>query len=37
MTDTPESIVAHVYADVDPSLWPAATRSVRAQLDYLEG
>jgi glyoxylase-like metal-dependent hydrolase (beta-lactamase superfamily II) len=34
---TPESIVAHVYADVPPSLWPAATRSVRAQLDYLRG
>ncbi|WP_018547937.1 MBL fold metallo-hydrolase [Streptomyces sp. LaPpAH-108] len=28
-------IVAHVYADVDPSLWPAAELSVRAQLDYL--
>jgi hypothetical protein len=24
-----------VYADVDPSLWPAATLSVRAQLRYL--
>ena len=24
-----------VYADVDRSLWPAAERSVRAQLDYL--
>ena len=32
---TPEAIVAHVYADVDPILWPAAERSVRAQLDYL--
>ncbi|MFF0338668.1 MBL fold metallo-hydrolase [Kribbella sp. NPDC004875] len=32
---TPESIVEHVYADVDPTLWPAAERSVRAQLDYL--
>ena len=32
---TPEAIVAHVYADVDPTLWPAAERSVRAQLDYL--
>ncbi|MFD8912978.1 MBL fold metallo-hydrolase [Streptomyces sp. NPDC059575] len=29
------AIVAHVYADVDPSLWPAAELSVRAQLDYL--
>lgn len=34
---SPESIVAHVYADVHPSLWPAAERSVRAQLDYLRG
>jgi len=32
---TPESIVEHVYADVDKTLWPAAERSVRAQLDYL--
>lgn len=32
---TPEAIVAHVYADVDPILWPAAERSVRAQLAYL--
>jgi glyoxylase-like metal-dependent hydrolase (beta-lactamase superfamily II) len=32
---TPEAIVEHVYADVDKSLWPAAERSVRAQLDYL--
>ncbi|MDX6262957.1 MAG: hypothetical protein QOH84_4645 [Kribbellaceae bacterium] len=32
---TPEAIVQHVYADVDPILWPAAERSVRAQLDYL--
>jgi glyoxylase-like metal-dependent hydrolase (beta-lactamase superfamily II) len=28
-------IVAHVYADVDSSLWPAAELSVRAQLEYL--
>ncbi|MFI7318208.1 MBL fold metallo-hydrolase [Streptomyces venezuelae] len=28
-------VVAHVYADVDRSLWPAAELSVRAQLDYL--
>ncbi|WP_371406586.1 MBL fold metallo-hydrolase [Kribbella sp. NBC_00662] len=34
---TPEAIVEHVYADVDRSLWPAAERSVRAQLDYLNG
>ncbi|MBV7696044.1 MBL fold metallo-hydrolase [Streptomyces sp. TRM70350] len=33
---TPSQIVAHVYADVDRSLWPAAELSVRAQLDYLE-
>ncbi|WUJ74388.1 MBL fold metallo-hydrolase [Kribbella soli] len=34
---TPEAIVEHVYADVDKALWPAAERSVRAQLDYLNG
>ncbi|WP_049576257.1 MBL fold metallo-hydrolase [Streptomyces sp. SBT349] len=32
---TPSEIVAHVYADVDPVVWPAAELSVRAQLDYL--
>jgi glyoxylase-like metal-dependent hydrolase (beta-lactamase superfamily II) len=32
---TPKAIVRHVYADVPPTLWPAAERSVRAQLDYL--
>ncbi|MEV6319388.1 MBL fold metallo-hydrolase [Streptomyces sp. NPDC051776] len=32
---TAPDIVAHVYADVDRSLWPAAELSVRAQLDYL--
>ncbi|MEU5114183.1 MBL fold metallo-hydrolase [Streptomyces longwoodensis] len=32
---TPEEVVAHVYADVDRSLWPAAELSVRAQLEYL--
>lgn len=32
---TVPEIVAHVYADVDRSLWPAAGLSVRAQLDYL--
>ena len=34
---TPKAIVRHVYADVDPILWPAAERSVHAQLDYLNG
>jgi glyoxylase-like metal-dependent hydrolase (beta-lactamase superfamily II) len=33
---TPREVVARVYADVDPSLWPAAEQSVRAQLEYLE-
>ncbi|MCF3100421.1 MBL fold metallo-hydrolase [Streptomyces roseoverticillatus] len=32
---TPSEVVAHVYADVDHSLWPAAELSVRAQLEYL--
>lgn len=32
---TPGDVVAHVYADVDRSLWPAAELSVRAQLEYL--
>ncbi|GGP00546.1 MBL fold metallo-hydrolase [Wenjunlia tyrosinilytica] len=32
---TPGEVVAHVYADVDRALWPAAELSVRAQLDYL--
>jgi len=32
---TAEEVVATVYADVDPTLWPAATWSVRAQLAYL--
>jgi glyoxylase-like metal-dependent hydrolase (beta-lactamase superfamily II) len=32
---TVQEVVAHVYADVDRSLWPAAELSVRAQLDYL--
>ena len=31
----PQAVVEHVYADVDPILWPAAELSVRAQLDYL--
>jgi glyoxylase-like metal-dependent hydrolase (beta-lactamase superfamily II) len=32
---TPRQVVEMVYADVDQVLWPAAERSVRAQLDYL--
>ncbi|MFF7393322.1 MBL fold metallo-hydrolase [Streptomyces scabiei] len=32
---SPGDVVAHVYADVDRSLWPAAELSVRAQLEYL--
>lgn len=32
---TPQEVVAHVYAEVDRDLWPAAELSVRAQLDYL--
>jgi glyoxylase-like metal-dependent hydrolase (beta-lactamase superfamily II) len=32
---TPREVVERVYADVDPSLWPAAELSVRAQLEYL--
>jgi glyoxylase-like metal-dependent hydrolase (beta-lactamase superfamily II) len=32
---SPAEIVAMIYTDVDPSLWPAAEWSVRAQLDYL--
>jgi glyoxylase-like metal-dependent hydrolase (beta-lactamase superfamily II) len=34
-TSAPE-VVAAVYADVDPALWPAAELSVRAQLEYLD-
>ncbi|MFF4404851.1 MBL fold metallo-hydrolase [Streptomyces sp. NPDC001262] len=33
---TAAEVVAHVYADVDRALWPAAELSVRAQLDYLD-
>jgi glyoxylase-like metal-dependent hydrolase (beta-lactamase superfamily II) len=33
---TAEEVVARVYADVDPILWPAAELSVRAQLAHLE-
>lgn len=32
---TPAEVVAVVYAEVDRSLWPAAEKSVEAQLDYL--
>jgi len=32
---SPADVVRVVYADVDRALWPAAERSVRAQLDYL--
>ncbi|MFJ8661112.1 MBL fold metallo-hydrolase [Streptomyces sp. NPDC093795] len=32
---TAAEVVAHVYADVDRSLWPAAELSVRAQLEFL--
>ncbi|WP_328914364.1 MULTISPECIES: MBL fold metallo-hydrolase [unclassified Streptomyces] len=32
---TAPDVVAHVYADVDRTLWPAAELSVLAQLDYL--
>jgi glyoxylase-like metal-dependent hydrolase (beta-lactamase superfamily II) len=30
-----QDVVRRVYVDVDPSVWPAAELSVRAQLDYL--
>ncbi|GAB3279868.1 MBL fold metallo-hydrolase [Actinocorallia lasiicapitis] len=32
---TPREVVEIVYADTDPSLWPAAEWSVQAQIDYL--
>lgn len=32
---TAAEVVQRVYADVDPALWPAAQRSVQAQLAYL--
>ncbi|WP_163512302.1 MBL fold metallo-hydrolase [Fodinicola acaciae] len=34
---TAEQVVERVYAEVDRSVWPAATASVRAQLEYLRG
>ncbi|GAA1699220.1 MBL fold metallo-hydrolase [Fodinicola feengrottensis] len=33
---TAEQVVERVYTDVDRSVWPAATMSVRAQLEYLD-
>ncbi len=33
---TAREVVRRVYADVDPSLWPAAELSVLAQLEYLD-
>jgi hypothetical protein len=33
----PGAVVEHVYADVDRAVWPAAERTVRAQLAYLRG
>jgi glyoxylase-like metal-dependent hydrolase (beta-lactamase superfamily II) len=33
--DGVDAVVAVVYADVDRALWPAAARSVAAQLEYL--
>lgn len=34
---TVDEVVAHVYGDVDPLLWPAAGLSVAAALEYLQG
>jgi glyoxylase-like metal-dependent hydrolase (beta-lactamase superfamily II) len=34
---TAREVVEIVYADVDPSVWPAAEQSVEAQLAYLRG
>ncbi|MCG2797343.1 MAG: MBL fold metallo-hydrolase [Cellulomonas sp.] len=31
----PEAVVAQVYADLDPSLWPAALLTVRTHLEFL--
>ena len=33
--DDAAAVVRRVYADVDRSLWSAAEKSVRAQLEYL--
>jgi glyoxylase-like metal-dependent hydrolase (beta-lactamase superfamily II) len=33
---TPDDVVARVYADTDPAVWPAARLSVQAQLAYLD-
>jgi glyoxylase-like metal-dependent hydrolase (beta-lactamase superfamily II) len=35
--DTADEVVAVVYHDVDPALWPAAQWTVEAQLAYLDG
>jgi glyoxylase-like metal-dependent hydrolase (beta-lactamase superfamily II) len=34
---TAPAVVETVYADVERTLWPAAVRSVQAQLEYLRG
>ena len=34
---TPSEVVERVYADVDRAVWPAATRSVAAQMEFLAG
>ena len=34
---SPRAVVERVYAEVDPVLWDAAERSVRAQLEHLSG
>ena len=33
--DPVEGVLRRVYADVSPSVWPAARLSIRAQLEYL--
>lgn len=33
--DPVEGVLTRVYADVPPTVWPAARMSIRAQLDYL--
>ncbi|MGL5817824.1 MAG: MBL fold metallo-hydrolase, partial [Phycicoccus sp.] len=35
--DPVEGVLRRVYADVAPTVWPAARLSIRAQLDYLNG
>lgn len=34
-SDPVEGVLTRVYADVPPTVWPAARMSIRAQLDYL--